>query len=120
MNLNNNNNIDWSSPDVLMQLIKEIKAPLDSIIEANQKRSKSNAIITKDRTSNIIFSSSQEIAKLIDNVVKLANDGKAVEKVPLIYEIYNSNTSVQSMCKNEINPNKISKQDASWLVDMEG
>ncbi|MGH1387232.1 helix-turn-helix domain-containing protein [Kordia sp.] len=120
MNLNNKNNIDLSSPEVLMQFIKEIKAPLDSIIEANQKRSNSNAIITKDRTSNIIFSSSQEIAKLIDNVVKLANDGKAVEKVPLIYEIYNSNTRVQSMCKNEINPNKISRQDTSWLVDLEG
>lgn len=119
MNLNTKNNIDWSSSDVLMQLIKEIKAPLDSIIEANEKLSNSNITTAKDRTSNIIFSSSQEIANLIEEVVRISNEDKVVEKVPLIYEIYYSNERVQSMCKKEINPDKISKQDSLWLMEME-
>jgi len=119
MNLNNKNNIDRSSSDVLMRLINEIKAPLDSIIEANEKLSNSNITTTKDSTSNIIFSSSQEIANLIEEVVRISNENKVVEKVPLIYEIYYTNERVQSMCTQEINPNKISKQDSLWLMNLE-
>ena len=37
----------------------------------------------------------------------------------MIYKIYYSNERVKSMCKNEISPNKISKQDTSWLINLE-
>ena len=118
MNLENKNNLN--SSDVLLQLVKEIKAPLESIIEANKKLTTTiNYQYDKNSTNDIIFNSSQEIASLIDEVVKLANGGKAIEKAPLIYQIYYNNERVQSMCKKEINPNKISQQDASWLMEME-
>lgn len=119
MNLNNLNNVDLSSSDVLMRLVKEIKTPLTSIIKANEKSSSLSVHQTKNNSSDIIFSSSQEIASLIEEVIKFASGEKAVEKVPLIYEIYHSNERVKSMCKNEINPDKISKQDSQWLMEME-
>lgn len=116
----NKKEIDWSSSDVLMQLIKNIEGPLASIIEASNKSSRMNITnVSTNKPSDIIFSSSQEIADLIEEVVKIANGNKVVEKVPLIYEIYYSNERVQSMCKKEINPNKISKQDTLWLMQIE-
>ncbi len=119
MNLDNINTIDWSSSDVLMRLVKDIKTPLTTIIQANEKSSKSSVNSINNNTSDIIFSSSQEIASLIEEVLKLASGEKVIEKVPLIYEIYHSNERVKSMCKNEINPDKISKQDSLWLMEME-
>jgi AraC-like DNA-binding protein len=119
MNNLNANNIDWSSSEMLMQFVKEIKAPLDSIIEANQKLSKGKIVTTQDNTRDIIFSSSQQIASLIEKVVERASSDATTENLPLIYQIYYSNERVQSMCKQEINPNKISKQDAKWLMELE-
>jgi AraC-like DNA-binding protein len=103
-----------------MRLVKDIKAPLESIMEANKKLT-TNISYRQDKndTNAVIFNSSKEIANLINEVVKLANDGKPIEKAPLIYQIYYGNERVQSMCKQEINPNKISKQDATWLMEME-
>ncbi|WP_272149801.1 helix-turn-helix domain-containing protein [Tenacibaculum aiptasiae] len=120
MNLEKINNLN--SSDVLIDLIKEIKIPLKSIIEANKKLTTIDVITNKqpERTTNdIIFNSSKEIASLIDEVVKLAKEGKPKEKFPLIYQIYHGNERVQFMCKKEINPNKISQQDTSWLLEME-
>ncbi len=120
MNLDNINNIDWSSSDVLMQLVKNIEVPLASIIEANHKFSKKNASsVLNKKPSDVIFSSSQEIANLIEEVVKMVSGEKAIERIPLIYGIYHSNERVKSMCKDEINPKKISKQDTGWLVKIE-
>ena len=119
MNLDINN----SSSDVLLQLIKNIKTPLASIIEANKKFSKLNTINALSslnaKPNEVILSSSQEIANLIEEVVKFASGDKVIERVPLIYKIYYSNERVKSMCKNEISPNKISKQDTSWLINLE-
>ena len=118
MNLENINNV--GSPEVLIQLIQQIKTPLESIIEANKKRTTTNNSLPNNfGNEDVIFNSSQEIASLIDEVVKIANGGKAVENTPLIYQIYNGNERVQSMCSKEINPNKISQQDNSWLMEME-
>ncbi len=119
MNLENKNNIDWNSSEILMQLIKEIRTPLNSIIEANKNFLNTNINPTENKTSDIIFSSSREIAGLIEEVVKLANSNKTAAEVPLIYKIYYANERVQSMCQNKINPDKISKQDSLWLMKME-
>ncbi|WP_298511845.1 helix-turn-helix transcriptional regulator [uncultured Kordia sp.] len=116
----NRKNINNSSSDVLIQLIKNIETPLASIIEANKKFSKLNTIKESNSKSNeVILSSSKEIADLIEEIVKLASGDKVIERVPLIYKIYHSNERVKSMCKNEINPQKISKQDTSWLLNLE-
>jgi len=119
MNLDRNE-LDWSSSDILMQLVKNIEAPLSSIIEANDKFSRLIATNSLNKnTSEVIFSSSHEIANLIEEVVKQARDKNAIEKVPVIYDLYRSNRRVKSMCKEKINQNKISKQDALWLVKIE-
>jgi len=103
-----------------MQLVKNIQAPLYSIIEANESFSKLNTSTLLNKYPNdVIFSSSLEIAKLIEEVVKFANKDETIKRVPLIYEIYRSNERVKSICKKEINPKKISKQDAEWLVKIE-
>ncbi|MEM6718294.1 MAG: helix-turn-helix transcriptional regulator [Bacteroidota bacterium] len=119
MNLESRNNVGLNSSDVLMQLVKEIKAPLASLMEANKRLTNTRTTLGTNNTNDVIFSSSQEIASLIEEVVKLANGNKPVEKLPIIYEIYYGNERVKSMCKKEIKPNKISKQDTSWLIDME-
>ncbi|MBL4605356.1 MAG: hypothetical protein JKY02_06795 [Flavobacteriaceae bacterium] len=115
MNLNRKE-IDLSSSDVLIQLVKNIKAPLASIIEASEKFSRLNTSKSLNKKpSEVIFSSSQEIANLIEEVVKLATGDKAIERVPLIYEIYHSNERVKSMCKNELNPKKYPDKILSGL-----
>ncbi|AXG69023.1 HTH-type transcriptional activator RhaS [Kordia sp. SMS9] len=119
MNLESKNTIGTNSSDVLMQLVKEMKVPLASLMEANKRLTNVGTSMEKNDTNEVIFTSSQEIASLIEEVVKLANNNKPVEKLPIIYEIYHGNERVKSMCKQEINPNKISKQDTSWLIEME-
>lgn len=116
----NNDSIDINSSKVLMQLVKNIEGPLASIVEASERVSRLNASKSlKIKPSDVIFSNSQEIADLIEEVMKLASGHNASERVPLIYTIYNSNEYVKSMCKDKINPNKISKQDTIWLIKME-
>lgn len=116
----NKKEIDWSSSDVLMQLVKNIEGPLASIIQANNKSSILNTSnVSIKKPDEIIFSSSQEIANLIEKIVKLAQGNAVTERVPLIYEIYHSNERVRSMCKETLYPDRISKQDASWLIQME-
>lgn len=112
--------LDLSSSDILMQLVQNIKEPLTSIIEANEESSRLIAINSLNlQASDIIFSSSQQIADLIDQVINIASGDNAIEKIPDIFEIYHSNESVKSMCKDPINPNKISKEDSSWLLKIE-
>ena len=99
MNLDNITN--FNSSDTLIRLVKEIKAPLESIIEANKKLTNTDKHKGEDITDNIIFNSSQEIASLIDEVVRLANGGKTVEKTPLIYQIYFGNESSVYVLKKD-------------------
>ena len=117
MNFNNQNIIDWNSPDILMKLIKNIETPLASIIEASietQKKIKNNNI---SNSKDIIFSNSQEIKKIINEIVKEINGGQVED--PLIFQIYCSNERVQSMCKDKISPQRISKPDTIWLRKLE-
>ena len=114
------NELAWRSSDILMQLVERIKEPLSSIIEANEESSRLIAInSSRIQTSDVIFSSSKEIAILIEEVVKQARENNVVEKVPVIYDISSSNQRVKSMCKGLIDQNKISKQDALWLIEIE-
>lgn len=112
--------LDWGSSDVLIHLVKKIKEPLTSIIEANEKYSTLNATKSfNNNTSEVIFSSSQEITNLIEEIVKQVREKKAKEEVPVIYDLYRSNQRVKSMCEKNIDQNKISKQDALWLKQIE-
>lgn len=120
MNLENQK-IDWSSSDVLLQVVKNIEIPLASIIEANKNNSLKLSYngLLKDKPANVIFSNSQEIKRLMDEVVKMAKEKNGIEEEPIIFKIYHSNARIQSLCKEKINSNKISKQDTSWLLKME-
>lgn len=118
MNLENQK-IDWNSPNVLSEIVKKLEAPLSSIIEANQNHAALgfNNLIKNNLSKDIILSNSEEIKRLIDELVKKINGGREVE--PLIFQIYNSNKKVQAMCTEQINTNRISKQDTLWLHKLE-
>jgi AraC-like DNA-binding protein len=75
--------------------------------------------ISKNKSNNIIFSNSEEIKKLLDEVIEMTKEIDKTKEEPIIFKIYNSNERVQSMCKEKINPKIISKQDASWLLKIE-
>lgn len=115
----NNQRIDWNQPDVLIQVLENIKGPLNSIMEANQHRLKQIKSKSKPRRGNaseIIFSSSQEISKLIKEVIKVA---KSKSTQPYIFQIYQDTPNIQSSCKKQISSSKISKTDQTWLINFE-
>ncbi len=112
MNLDNQQ-INWGSSNALIELIKGIETPLASIIKESNITTETNATNSK----SIIFSSTQEIKKIVDAIVKQVN--KNEEPEPLIFQIYNSNDRVKSMCNGEVKSSNISKQDINWLKKME-
>jgi hypothetical protein len=57
--------IDWSSPDILNQIVQNIKNPLDTIITA----SKPDTVDNKGQ-NEIIFSSSKQINDIIEEILK--------------------------------------------------
>lgn len=112
-----NTTIDWSSPDILNQIVQNIKNPLDSIIAA----SKPTTVDNKTQ-SDIIFSSSKQINDLIDEIldgIKSKSVSLTVQGRPEIFDIYESNKNVQELCINKINPQKVTKLDQDWLLNLE-
>jgi hypothetical protein len=116
--MNTARNIDWSSPDILEQIIQNIKHPLENIISV----SKSTTLHHKEKKDEIIFSSSKEISDIIEEIM-LKTKSKALNLTfrsrPEIFEIYESNENVRELCANEINPQKIAKIDQDWLINLE-
>lgn len=112
---------DWNSSTKLLEIIKNIEAPLASIIEENNKKivKLHYSDRLKDTSTDIIFSNSLEIQRIIDEIVYLAKGENAKEEEPIIFKIYHNNERVQSMCEKKLNPKRISKQDTSWLLKME-
>ncbi|WP_157848763.1 helix-turn-helix domain-containing protein [Flavobacterium sp. Root901] len=109
--------IDWSSPDILNQIVQNIKNPLENIIEA----SKPNIADNKTQ-SEIIFSSSKQINDLIEEIIdgiKSKSVSLTVQGRPEIFDIYESNKNVQDLCENKINPQKVTKLDQDWLLNLE-
>jgi AraC-like DNA-binding protein len=112
-----NTKIDWSSPDVLSQIVQNIKNPLDTIITA----SKPNSVDNKAQ-QEIIFSSSKQINDLIEEIlkeIKSKSTSLTIKERPEIFDIYESNKNVQSLCLNKINPQKVTKPDQDWLINLE-
>ncbi|MBB4807363.1 AraC-like DNA-binding protein [Chryseobacterium defluvii] len=118
MNASKNITIDWSSPDVLEQIVQNIKNPLENIITA----SKSSTIYNKDKKDEIIFSSSKEINDIIEEIMSKSKSKSlnlTFQGRPEIFDIYESNENVREMCSEQINPQKITKQDQDWLINLE-
>ena len=118
MNSLKNIAIDWSSPDVLEQIVQHIKSPLESIITANQNIT----LESKEIIDEIILSSSKEISDIVEEIM-LKTKSKSLNLTfqgrPEIFEIYESNENVREMCSSEMKPQKITKQDTEWLMNLE-
>jgi AraC-like DNA-binding protein len=111
------NIIDWSSPNILNHLFLHIKSPLNSIITASKPSTAGNEI-----KNEIIFSSSNEINDLIEeilNEIKSKSVSLTIQSRPDIFDIYESNKNVQHLCSNKINPEKFTKNDQNWLINLE-
>jgi AraC-like DNA-binding protein len=109
--------IDWSSPDILTQIVQNIRNPLDIIITA----SKPDVIGSKIK-SDIIFSSSKQISDLIEEIleeIKSKSMSLTIKARPEIFDIYESNKNVQGVCSDKINPKKVTKLDQEWLINLE-
>ena len=115
MNLSLQNTDGLANSDMLSKLLREIESPLASIIEEFTKSE--NKEVKEVAKNQMIFTHSLEIKRIVDEVVKKAN-GTTYEDL-VFFQVYNSNERVQSMCKEEVNTRKISKQDISWLQSME-
>lgn len=112
------NIIDWASPDVLNQIVNKIKCPLNSIIAANERWGG----YEKTSHTEIIFSSSKEINDIIEEIVNAVSTNSvdlSYKQYPDIFQIYESNSNVQTMCSESIKPEVISKSDQSWLMNFE-
>lgn len=118
MNSIKNIAIDWSSPDILEQIVQNIKSPLANIITANQNSN----LESKDRIDEIIFNSSKEISDIVEEIMMKARSKSlnlTFQGRPEIFEIYETNETVREMCTDEIKPQKITKQDQDWLMNLE-
>lgn len=121
--MNNQNNIvDWSSPDVLLEIVRQIKDPLTAIMDAN--KGVADQLFTNSSTSQkiskITLQNSQRIASLIEEVISNSvAPQETVVQQPLIFELYNTNPHIKGMCKGEMDPKKISQTDKDWLMELE-
>lgn len=118
MNPTKNISIDWSSPDILEQIVQNIKSPLENIITANQNSN----LESKDRIDEIIFTNSKEISDIVEEIMMKARSKSlnlTFQGRPEIFEIYETNETVREMCTDEIKPQKITKQDQDWLMNLE-
>lgn len=121
--VNQNNILDWSSPDVLLEIMRHINDPLMAILEAN-KGVANQFFINRhslQKVSELTLKNSQRIASLIEEVI---NNSKQVDplqttKQPLIFELYKTNPYIKAMCKGGIDPTKISQTDKEWLITLE-
>ncbi|MBB6002508.1 AraC family transcriptional regulator [Arcicella rosea] len=110
--------IDWASPDVLEQIVQNIKNPLENIISASQNSSMEH----KNVVDEIIFSSSKEISDIVEEIMRKAKSKSlniTFQDRPEIFEIYEENQNVRAMCTDEIKPQKITQMDQEWLMNFE-
>ncbi len=115
MNLSLQNINGSTNGEMLSKLLKDIESPLTSIIEEFNKSE--NEDVKRMAKNELIFTHSLEIKRIVDEVVKKSN-GTTYEDL-VFFKVYNSNERVQSMCKEEVSSQRISKQDISWLQKME-
>ncbi|MDZ7899438.1 MAG: helix-turn-helix transcriptional regulator [Arcicella sp.] len=118
MDLIKNKSINWSSPDILEQIVQNIKNPLENIITASQSSTTEN----RDTIEEIIFSNSKEISDIVEEIMMKARSKSlnvTFQGRPEIFEIYEANENVREMCSDELNFQKITKLDQEWLMNLE-
>lgn len=117
MNASKNTIIDWSNPNVLYQIIDDIKNPLEKIMETSKRNMENGGF-----QNEVIFSSSTQINEVIEQIleeIKSKSVNLTVKQTPEIFLIYESNKNVQKMCAKELVPERITKPDQDWLLNLE-
>ena len=117
MNASNNTTIDWSNPNVLYQIMNDIKNPIEKIMETSKRNMEKGGL-----QDEVIFSSSKQIKDVIEQIleeIQSKSVNLTVKQAPEIFFIYESNKNVQKMCTNELVPEKITKTDQDWLLNLE-
>lgn len=117
MNASNNTTIDWSNPNVLYQIMNDIKNPIEKIMETSKRNMEKGGF-----QDEVIFSSSKQIKDVIEQIleeIQSKSVNLTVKQTPEIFFIYESNKNVQKMCTNELVPEKITKTDQDWLLNLE-
>lgn len=112
--------IEWDNPNVLSQILENIKHPLTKIIETSSKRNNSNSVTTLQ--NEVIFSSSKQIQDVIEHILaelKTKSVSLTYKQNPEIFQIYQTNDFVKQMCTNTISPSRITKPDQLWLLNLE-
>jgi len=102
---------------VLLQLVHQIKDPLEAIMNAN-KGVAEQLFGSSNLVSNVTLENSQKIASLIEQIVA-QTQVQPKEKAPLFFELYENNPNIQKMCSSEVDTNKISQVDKKWLLNVE-
>lgn len=117
MNAQTNSLIDWSNPDVLQQIVQNIKNPLDKIMETSKRNKDLGGL-----QFEVIFSSSKQISDIMENFlneIKAKSVTLTIQENPDIFDIYNANKNVQKMCSKELTQEKLNKVDVDWLMNLE-
>lgn len=113
----NNVAIDWNNPNVLNQIMEKIKDPLATILEASK-----GTVEIDSRQYRVIFSNSQQISEIIEGIVKETKSktiNLTVQENPEIFAIYDANKTIRQLCSGEIIPQKITKPEKNWLMQLE-
>src|SRR5699024_6786773 len=78
--------IDWQDPGVLMQIVEEIKHPLEAIMETTKSR-----VAEGDYRDQAIFLNTQQINRIIRQIVKETEEKSIsirIQEFPDIFKIY--------------------------------
>ena len=113
MNSTKNIIIDWSSPDILEQIIQNIKNPLENIIIASQN----NNAEDKATIEEIIFSNSKEISDIVEEMMRKSKSKTlsiTFQERPEIFEIYEGNENVREMCSCDWSSD-VCSSDLFWI-----
>lgn len=117
MSSSKNTTIDWSNPNVLYQIMNDIKNPIEKIMETSKRNMEKGGF-----QDEVIFSSSKQIKDVIEQIleeIQSKSVNLTVKQTPEIFFIYEANKNVQKMCTNELVPEKITKTDQDWLLNLE-
>jgi len=116
--MNQQSNIkQQNTQEVLLQLVQQIKDPLEAIMNAN-KGVAEQLFGSSNQVSNVTLENSQKIAKLIEQIVAQTKE-QPKEKTPLFFELYENNPNIQIMCNGNVDEKTISQVDKKWLLDVE-
>ncbi len=101
--------MDIAASHRVLKLIKTMETPLASIVQAS-------TVATQHTSQQLILSNSKEIQNIIDEIVNSINKK---QQEPLFFQLYVSNPQVQAICTAPVTPHKITKDDATWLCQLE-